>query len=91
MDTTSPYSRYLPPQSIASLVFLRSCRERIGHFGQTHKEPSMDNQNETICLDDKWTPPSIIELTDTEIAEQTNLTVVYGTSEDNPYDDRDHY
>lgn len=51
----------------------------------------MNDQTETTRLDDQWTPPIVIELTATEAAEQTNLSAAYGTSEDNPYDDRDHY
>ncbi len=51
----------------------------------------MNEQTETTLPKDAWTPPTVLELTIAEAAEQTNLSTAYGTSADNPYDDRDHY
>lgn len=47
----------------------------------------MQNPNDTPT----WIPPTVLELTPEEAAEQANLSIAYGTSEDNPYDDRDHF
>lgn len=51
----------------------------------------MHEPTEKNLPEDTWTPPTVLELTASEAAEQTNLSVAYGTSEDNPYDDRDLY
>ncbi|NUM48492.1 MAG: hypothetical protein HUU38_27620 [Anaerolineales bacterium] len=47
----------------------------------------MNDKNEPTPT---WTAPTVLELTLEEAAEQANLSLAYGTSEDNPYDDRDH-